>query len=125
MQVLAYVLGDVPNGGQEVAGAFDAGISQRGPDDFFALKLVMEAQYNEMTLPQMLAWLRFCVWDGEVFKDLMPAFFDALKEADPAWHSDVSEAMQQIAATYLPIRKDDNLHHLIERVLEEMGGAVG
>jgi hypothetical protein len=121
MQVLAYVLGDAPNEALETAAAFNAGISQRGPDDFFALKRVIETQYDAMALPQMLAWLRFCVWDAEVFRDLMPTFLDKLREADPAWHTDVYEAVRQVWASYLPIRKDDNLQSLIKRILGEIG----
>lgn len=121
IQVLAYLLGQIPQQGQETELAFATAVGEGGPDDFHALKSVVEKQYRAMRLPELLSFLRVAGWDAAVFTDMCPHLQTALETADPVWHPDVALAVKNVWQHYLPLRKEDGLHGQINRLLDLMG----
>ena len=109
IQTLAYLLGDVSQEAAETRLAFDQAVGWGGPDDFYALKSVAEKQVANMTLPELLSFLRFSGWDAELLRDCLPHLRKLLENCDPAWHPDVYNALQNIRQLYLPLYEPDAL----------------
>ncbi|MCP5100741.1 MAG: hypothetical protein GY943_34765, partial [Chloroflexi bacterium] len=65
LQVAAYLLGQLPQGGAETKNAFSDAIGKSGPDDFFALRQVLVPHLETFTLPQILSYLRLNAWDAD------------------------------------------------------------
>lgn len=120
IQVLAYLFGQIPQQAQETRLAFANAVDQAGPDDFHAVRTVIEKQYAVMNLPQLLSFLRLSGWDATVFADCLPAFREQVNRADPIWHGDVVEALQKIRQRYLPLSQPDDLLFQIEQLLGEI-----
>ncbi|MEM7334753.1 MAG: SAM-dependent methyltransferase, partial [Chloroflexota bacterium] len=58
LQVIAYMLGKIPQDGLETQQAFIDAVVHGGPDDFFALENAITIQYENMSLAQLLGFLR-------------------------------------------------------------------
>jgi hypothetical protein len=119
MQVLAYLLGQIPQLGQETRLAFATSVGEGGPDDFYALKTVVEKQYATMSLSELLSFLRLSGWDATIFADCLPYFRARLSEADPVWYADVADALHNIRQRYLPLHEPDELSIQIEQLLAD------
>ena len=124
LQVAAYLLGPTVQNGTETRLAFSDAILNGGPDDFFALKTAVEKHYHELTLPQLLSYLRFSGWDAEIFLDCFPALQAQIRQAAEVWHTDVYQVLSHIEAQYLPLGADDTLSHAIQTLLNEMDSTV-
>ena len=124
IQVLAYLLGQVPQRGQETQLAFVDGVGEGGPDDFQAIKGVVEKRYATMTLPELLSFLRLSGWDATIFADFFAYFRDCVHQADPVWYDDVHEAVMNVQRGYLPLSDGDELSAHIEQLLAEIGYEV-
>jgi hypothetical protein len=118
IQLLAYLLGQIPQKGQETQFAFADAVGQGGPDDFHALKSVVEKQYATMNLPELLSFIRMSGWDADVVADCMSHLHELVRQADPAWHADIFQTLYQIEQRYLPLTDVDgllaHLHNLME-----------
>lgn len=120
IQVLAYLLGQIPQAAQETRLAFAHAVGEGGPDDFFALKSVIEKQLGQMSLSQLLAFLRFSGWDAEIFVDCLPYFQAKIETADPVWYPDMQAALKNILQSYLPLQKNDALTNKIHKLLKSL-----
>jgi hypothetical protein len=122
IQVLAYLLGQLPQRGQETEQAFMQAVGEGGgPDDFQALKSIVEKQYSSMSLPELLTFLRLSGWDAAVFTACRPQLQTKLAQADPAWYPDVAQALHLVWQRYLPLSQKDNLYAQINHLLDLMG----
>lgn len=121
IQVLAYLLGQIPQQAQETHLAFAEAVGAGGPDDFFTLKSVVEKQYGRMNLSELLSFLRLSGWDAEIFVNCLPHLQTLLAQADPVWYSDVYAALNNIWQRYLPLTKTDTLLDNIHQLLRLMG----
>ena len=116
IQVLAYVLGEIPQATQETRLAFAEAVAAGGPDDFHAIKSVVEKQYDTMSLPQLLSFLRLSGWDGNIFAACWPYLERQLRQTDPVWYPDVALALNAIEQRYLSLTLTDSLVETIERL---------
>ncbi|WP_420628009.1 hypothetical protein [Candidatus Leptofilum sp.] len=122
IQILAYGLGQIPQQAQETQLAFAQAVGEGGsPDDFYALKSIVEKQYGAMSLPELLSFLRLSGWDTVVFTDMFPHLQQTLETADPTWYPDIADALHCIWQCYLPLRQDDHLYTKISHLLDLMG----
>ncbi len=121
LQVAAYLLGQQPQDGLETRQAFADAIGQTGPDDFFALEQALEPHLNNLTLPQLLSYLRLSVWDAAIFRDCHPALLTQVQQADPVWYEDVYQVVMQVWRQYLPLGDEDEMVDLIRPLLTMMG----
>lgn len=118
IQVLAYLLGYLPQAGLETQLAFAEAVGEGGPDDFHALKSIIETQYATMRLPELLSFWRLAGWDAAVFTDCLPYLPDKLQQADPAWYPDVYQALYRVWQRYLPLNPNDTLQRQIQSLLK-------
>ena len=121
IQVLAYLLGDLPQAGLETQLAFADAVGAAGPDDFQALKSVLEKQYGTMSLPELLSFLRLSGWDATILADMLPHLQTRVETADPVWYADVAAALHRVWQNYLPLRQNDTLFKQISSLLDLMG----
>ncbi len=121
LQVVAYLLGDVPQNGRETHLAFHQAISQGGPDDFFALKTALENHLEHLTLPQILSYVRFSAYDAGIFADCLPTLLAQIPHTSPAWYTDVYDVTAKVWQGHFPLSEDDDLAKAIGRLLTAMG----
>lgn len=118
LQTVAYLLGDVPQEGLETKLAFETAVAHGAPDDFFALKQAIEPRYHELTLPQLLSFLRMSAWDADIFLDCFAALMAKIEQAAPAWHPDIREAVSNIWEQYLPLQAADPVQERVAQVFK-------
>lgn len=121
IQVLAYILGNIPQQAQETQLAFAEAVGWGGPDDFHALQSLIALQYASMSLADLLSFLRLSGWDATVFADCLPYFLVQVSKADPIWYGDIANALHNILQHYLPLSVPDALVIQIEQILNEIG----
>ncbi|MEM7113850.1 MAG: hypothetical protein AAF614_15550 [Chloroflexota bacterium] len=121
LQTVAYLLGEVPQGGKETRMAFETAVIQGGPDDFFALKQSVEPQIAQLTLPQLLSFLRLSAWDADLFQVCLPALLAHVEQASPAWYPDIADVVAQVWRQYLPLKAPDPLEEQVHQLLERLG----
>lgn len=109
LQTAVYLLGQQPPNSLEVQLAFQGAFGQGGPEDFFALKKALAAQLPDLSLSQILSYLRLSAFDADIFNDCFPSLKKQLKQADPVWYEDVRTVLRQVWQQYLPLRADDEL----------------
>ena len=115
IQVSAYLFGTEKSAETEIA--FQQAVVTGGPDDFFALKEAVEPRYGEMSLPQLLSFLRLSHFDADLFRDCAEVLVTLVKEADPVWYGDVAAVLEAIDKQYLPLGEGDDLAALIEGLM--------
>jgi hypothetical protein len=120
IQVLAYVLGQIPQQAKETHLAFATAVEEGGPDSFHALKSVVETQYAAMSLPELLSFLRLSGWDAAVFADCLPYLKEQIAHSSPVWYGDVANALQKIQERYLPLQIYDGLLVEIENLIDSL-----
>ena len=121
LQVAAYLLGDVPQGGIEIQQAFADAVVNGGPDDLFALRQALMPHLDELTLPQLLSVLRLSTWDADVLRDCHAALLAQVQQSDPVWYADVAAVLTHVWRQYLPLNEDDDLKKLITQLFDVMG----
>ncbi|MDJ0754132.1 MAG: hypothetical protein QNJ45_11475 [Ardenticatenaceae bacterium] len=121
MQTLAFITGNNAQNCADTRTAFDRAIVQQGPDDFFALKKRIEAQFTELPLSEMLSFIRLSAFDGELFSTHFESLLGRVQAADPVWYPDVAQMAVQVLEQYLPLREDDPLQDQVEKLLAIMG----
>jgi hypothetical protein len=102
IDVCAFLLGAGAEHDETIL-AFDRSIARRGPDDFFALKTSLERGYDQRTMGELLAFLRFSQFDAKLFLDCAPALLARLDGATDAERRDLGEMLAQLWASYFPI----------------------
>ncbi|HSH05566.1 MAG TPA: SAM-dependent methyltransferase [Anaerolineae bacterium] len=120
LQLLAFLFDPHTKHTPNLHQAFTHYVTQAGPDDFFALKLLLETQYDQLDLPQLLSYLRLTGWDPQLLLDAWPHFCDLAYEAHPVWHDDIRHALSQIHQTYLPLSHPDPLLTAINDLLTQL-----
>ena len=118
IQQIAYLLGDLPQDGLETQFAFSNNAIQQNPDDFFALKQIVEKQYDQLTLAQLLSFLRQSYWDASIFTDCFVALQKEIERCDPVWYPDILNMLENIWVQYLPIDQNDLLVKHISQLLQ-------
>ena len=121
LQLLALLLGALPGPATETARAFADSISAQGPDDYFALKQFVSSRYEQMTLPELLSWLRLSGHDSAILRACAPSLQTRLADADPSWFPDVCQLLWHCYQQHLPLDEADQLDSLIEDLLATMG----
>lgn len=105
----AFLLGEPAAGAHEAAQAFADAVAGFGPDDFFAVKQALEATRDQLTLRQLLAYLRLSRADARIFMLCMPALLARTDGATAAERADLRALIEEAWAIYYPIGEDADL----------------
>lgn len=119
LYVAGYLLGRGEHAFAETSQAFADSIERCGPDDFFALGVMLEAE-EELPLNEILAYLRLGGWSSAAFLQFFPAILRALPEAAETARHDLHDALQHIWATYFSIGEEADIAFHVGALLLEM-----
>jgi tetratricopeptide (TPR) repeat protein len=103
LNVSAFVLGAAPNNAIETRQAYAAAIDQFGPDDFFTLKKGIEKLYDNLTLPQMLAYLRLSRWDASILLGCFPTLLEWVDSLSEPERQELYGVIRRVWDVYYPI----------------------
>src|SRR6202012_2291185 len=107
--VVAGVLGPPPGGAVETRLAFDEAIERTGPDDFFDLKVGFGHAYDDLTLEQLLGWVRLSGWDANVLLGCWPALMKHAPSAAGVFRLEIYRAVHEAWNHYFPLREAQDL----------------
>jgi hypothetical protein len=116
-----------PNQGQpnqgcaETSQAFEDFVHRNGPDDFFTLEGALESVEPELTLDQILAYLRASAWNPKVFLDSFSVIMRAIPQATAPNKQDLYQAALRIWDAYYSIGEETDLEFHLGVLLLETG----
>lgn len=102
LDVGCFLLGG--GGAPETERTFREAVSGSGPDDFFSLKLALDAARDGLTLGQALAFLRLSGWDAHVFRRLAVVLQRA--DATPGQALEVERGAERLLDGFFPLADD-------------------
>lgn len=105
LTVVAGLLGIPPGGTVETRLAFDEAIDRMGPDDFFDLKTAFGKTYDDLTLEQLLSWIRFSGWDANVLLGCWPALMKHAADAPGLFRLELYRMVHEVWNHHFPIRQ--------------------
>jgi hypothetical protein len=108
LEVMALALG-LPELALETACAFHDAVERGGPSDEFLVMKAVERHYDECTLAELLANLRFVHADPHIFWRCYPALVAAAGEAAEDERAEIGIVLARIWDTYFPIGEPDDL----------------
>lgn len=103
LTVVAGLLGTPPGGTLETRLAFAEAVDRRGPDDFFDLKTAFGKPLDDLTLEQLLGWLRLSGWDANVFLDCWPVLMKHAAEAPGLLRLELYRAVYEVWERHFPM----------------------
>lgn len=118
LEVCGFALG--LGRGPSTLAAFDRAISQRGPDDFYALKRTLVRHAGELSLEELLAYLRLSGHDAKLLLDCAAAWRAAVAGASTAARADLALALHRVWDGYFPIGEGDALPLLIAELVAQL-----
>lgn len=120
LNVSAFMFGDVPGNFIETSQAYADSIERFSPDDFFKLKSGIEMVYEDLSLDQLLAFLRLSSWDYKRFLECLPAMKQNLRDISGSQKQELCEAIRQVWDSYLPIGEENDLAFDLGTLLLEL-----
>lgn len=105
LDVGAYLLGEGTGSLPETERTFREALAEFGPDDFFALRRLLDTCYDDMTVPQALAALRLSAWDARVFEGLARPLARLAPDLDPGQALDLERAAARVWEMFFSIRE--------------------
>jgi tetratricopeptide (TPR) repeat protein len=109
LHVGAFLLGQPPDGHGETELAYEEAIERAGPDDFSTLLKRLEKQYEQMTLEELLATLRFSRWEASVLMDSFSSLMTQIETASEALLQEVCWAVYQVWETDYDLGDEEDL----------------
>jgi hypothetical protein len=94
---------------QETRQAYRLAITQGGPDDFYTVKKAVELHYDDLEIVELLAYLRQCGWDSNIFIGCFLVLIDRLPKANEVLRSEVDSAIQHVWANYYFMGEEKDL----------------
>src|SRR5439155_6708679 len=107
--ICAALLVAHPSDYPETRQAYLLSVEQGGPDDFYLIKQALEQHAADLTLPQIVSYLRLSGWDSTLFISAMPALLERLKDAPDELKIEVYWATEQIWQLYYHIGEEQDL----------------
>ncbi|MBL1176285.1 tetratricopeptide repeat protein [Pantanalinema sp. GBBB05] len=120
LNICAAIFGAHPQNHPETHLAFTQAIVQNSPDDFFALKKVIESHYDTLSAEQILSYLRLSGWDAATFLDCFPAIMEHLEQLPSSLQEELFWAVQNIWELYYPIEEQRDLAFYLGMLLYSM-----
>lgn len=121
LDICAALFDPQPQRYQETRLAYQLGIIQRSPADFFTLKKAAEPHFQTFTLPQLLAYLRLSGCDYKIFLDSFPALLDKVHGVSGALAADLQQVIDQIWENYYHIGEARDLPFALALLLFGIG----
>jgi tetratricopeptide (TPR) repeat protein len=109
LDVCAALLGRHPGDYPETRQAYRQAIERFGPDDFYTLRLGVEANLAALEPAHILAYLRLSGWDSTRFMACFPALAEKLNDAPPGVRAEWYAAVPHIWGGYYHLGEEHDL----------------
>ena len=119
LNICAFLLGN--NDYIETNQGYQNAIINSSPDDFFKLKKGIEKNYADLTLQEMIAYLRLSGWDANIFFGCFPTLIERVPQASDQLKEELYWAIQHIWHIYYFIGEDKDLPFSLSMLLYMMG----
>jgi len=106
--------------GVETRQSYQAAIEQFGPDDFFAIIKGLENSYRDLSLAQILAYLRLSQWDTQAFLSCFPTLLEQSENLTIVEREDLYQVVQEIWEVYYPLSEKVDLAFYLGMLLYSM-----
>jgi len=97
------LLTDEPLAYRETLGAFARSVEEVGPDAFFTISCHARKRVEELSLEEILAYLRLSHFDAHLFAAWLPRLMDLAPECDLFARAELAEAAERVWDGYYPI----------------------
>ncbi|HBS67794.1 MAG TPA: hypothetical protein DEA79_01170, partial [Cyanobacteria bacterium UBA11153] len=120
LDICAFLLGNFSKDYRETRLAYREAIEKSSPDDFFSLKKGIEKNYQNLSLEQILAYLRLSFWDANIFWGCFPTLMQQVESASESIKGQVYLAIEQIWDNYYPIGEKRDIAFALGTVLAQI-----
>lgn len=120
LDVVALLPG-APDDFSETAQAFEQAIEKFSPHDLFNLLQSIEQKLSNLSLEQMLAWLRLTRWDANLLLNFFPALLEQVAAAPEALKEELHWVIQHVWDNYYDIGEEQYLAFYLGTLLCGMG----
>jgi hypothetical protein len=121
IDVAAWAFGAPPGGLAETRLAYAEAIDAFSPDDMFQLAEGVERAAAELSVPEIVAFLRLSGWDAFTLLGLVEPLVEKVGDADAAVIEDLREALFAVHERHYGVPGDEDLPFAIGRLMYEMG----
>jgi tetratricopeptide (TPR) repeat protein len=115
------LLGKHPTEYRETRLAFHQAVERWSPDDFYTLRLGIQAYYDKMDIPQLLSLIRISGYDPRIFRDCLPALWPLLEEAPEAMKLELRHCVRQTWENYYHLAEPYDLLFDLGLLLHKAG----
>jgi tetratricopeptide (TPR) repeat protein len=121
LNICAFLTGAHPDGYVETHLAYDEAIERGNPDDFFCLKAAIDEHLDDLTVEQILAYLRLSGWDPRLMWDCLPLLIKRVEDVPEAVSQELHLAIVQVWETFYPIGAQADLAIGLATLLHHLG----
>jgi len=92
-----------------------------GPDDFYLIKKAVIPASESFDTKQLLAFIRYTVWDSKTFLDCYNIFLERIDTEENFPIEELVEVVNKVWENYFPIGEQDDLAYYIGALLSALG----
>ncbi|MEO0949087.1 MAG: tetratricopeptide repeat protein, partial [Cyanobacteria bacterium J06641_5] len=93
----------------ETIDAYDRFVSDYGPDDYFSLKKLFEANLRTLSDRDILSIIRLSNYDARIFQQMLPRLFEIVSDITEDQRWNLYLAVPRIWDTYYPLGESEDL----------------
>jgi tetratricopeptide (TPR) repeat protein len=120
INVSAFQLGLDAGRDVETKLAFNDSVVEAGPDDFFSLYKVLQNSAEQLTLEQILSYLRLSGWDHLIVIECFPVMMEHIRTSHVGLLIELRQAVGRVWENYFPIREPHDLAFILGMLLSQM-----
>jgi tetratricopeptide (TPR) repeat protein len=109
----------------ETQRAYQRHVQDFSPDDFYSVIRHARRHMEEMSLEEILAYMRFSYYDSHQFAKYLPRLIELAPELDLDERETLMDATERVWASYFPIGEELDLAYEIAGLLYEMDDFIG
>lgn len=121
LEACAFVLGKPAGAFTETRQAYDEAIGEFGPEDFYLLQSMLDAEHTPLTADQSLAMLRLSRWDPKIFQSCFADLLAGAPSASLAVKEELREGTSRLWDNYFPIGEQYDLPYDLGVLLYKLG----
>jgi hypothetical protein len=121
LDIVAFLLGTPPGNFSETAQAFERTIERFGPSDLFNLIQSIGKSTEDMSLEQILSWLRLSSWDSNLLLNFFPALMSHAATVPEPLKEELYWVIQYVRNTHYDIGEGQNIEFYLGTLLCSMG----
>ena len=121
LEACAFVLGPPADAFGETRQAFDEAIAEFGPEDFYLLQSLLDAEHTPLSAEQSLALLRLSRWDPKIFQSCFADLLANAPAAALAVKEELREGTRRLWDNYFPIGEQYDLPYDLGVLLYKLG----